>query len=372
MIAFLDKIAEAVKPRIVKRQKWHHLPKGRAELRESIDQAESILWPVLSTSHPDVRTLQDRVAQLYEQDAILGGASKLAGYYGSFEPFLQNLVREAGGLVGQSRIKFDHAKAVHFIRSEREFYNKTRFHYRCTARITGISVRRRFTVGPVTFQPMTLSQLNSSEPFLNPFKVSGARFPGHDRVLASFEFVVPIDRAVPTAFFAASEKALAEATRLLEQSLDAISVATGTAHSYHSLQLDGGFDSGIRRLIPSETAFAYLTMTAHAVRKAQRAHEWIAASGNTDRTLAASVSRVVLAHKRLRVTDRLVDLVIAWESITLTTAGNAIKGELSYRFAVNSALLFIEATRPKSHRTVRPFEGCLLGKVRDRARWDRT
>jgi hypothetical protein len=58
---------------------------------------------------------------------------------------------------------------------------------------------------------------------------------------------------------------------------------------------------------------------------------------SNDRPLDRAVSRFVSSRERPEVYDRVIDLVIAWESVLLTVAKNSPKSETSYRFSINGA-----------------------------------
>jgi len=52
-----------------------------------------------------------------------------------------------------------------------------------------------------------------------------------------------------------------------------------------------------------------------------------------------ALKRFILGSKRVNPEDKLIDYVIAWESLLLTVDGKQVKGELSYRFGLNGSSL---------------------------------
>jgi hypothetical protein len=55
---------------------------------------------------------------------------------------------------------------------------------------------------------------------------------------------------------------------------------------------------------------------------------------------------------RRSLIDKLVDYVIVWESILLTTGGKALTQELSYRFSLNGSSLLATACKIKDRRSL--------------------
>ena len=81
------------------------------------------------------------------------------------------------------------------------------------------------------------------------------------------------------------------------------------------------------------------------------------------KVLHAALKRYILGSKRLSPEDKLVDYVIAWESLLLTVGGMPATNELSYRFAANgsSVLHWVsggKAEREEAFELMRTVYGC--------------
>lgn len=64
-----------------------------------------------------------------------------------------------------------------------------------------------------------------------------------------------------------------------------------------------------------------------------------------DRVLSRSFSRFLIGLDECVPEERIVDFVIAWESLLLTVNGSSINSEVSYRFSLNGAAILVAADK---------------------------
>ena len=100
-------------------------------------------------------------------------------------------------------------------------------------------------------------------------------------------------------------------------------------------------------------------LTADGVARLQRAYELLRDS-KKDRILETAIDRFILGRRRHihhpnRVNqphwDKIVDYVIAMETLLLTADGNPVEQELSYRFRLNGASLLKYAVGEDAHKS---------------------
>ena len=168
------------------------------------------------------------------------------------------------------------------------------------------------------------------------------------KVEARYHLTVPIDRHADNAFFVASNEALQSAMAVFARVVDALTAAHTGRFDHGPIELLGGFAQGGQAWRDTNLLFSH-RLPAAVCRRASVFYDLLRDPGH-DRVINRALRRLVLGRKRTDPIDRLVDLVVGWEAIVLTQGGKSLTQELTYRFAVNGALIVSKATR----RRVRP------------------
>lgn len=91
--------------------------------------------------------------------------------------------------------------------------------------------------------------------------------------------------------------------------------------------------------------FQSIVLGARDVGKIQVICDLISGGEKTDQTIIRGLRRFILGRQRPHLMDKLVDYVIAWETILLTQSGTQSHQELSYRFALNGASIISQVRK---------------------------
>ena len=153
--------------------------------------------------------------------------------------------------------------------------------------------------------------------------------------------VIPVDTLQEGALFKAQADALAKAGKLFKNARDAILLTTSSHATLGDVEIKGGLESIPQRvsLPPNLPLIIDTILRKSDLKDLITAYELISKGKRTDSTLNRSLHYFLLGRRRADLNDKLVDYVTAWEVLLLTQNGNAVKQELSYRFAVNGSSL---------------------------------
>ena len=240
---------------------------------------------------------------------------------------------------GKFRLDVDHA--VSALHSTMDLLGADTLRVRATSRVLGLHITsKEIRVSEdLLLTRLTRAERNSRQPFLRPFNSDGlAHMWRHkNHVEATLEFEEPVDRSQENAFFTAGNAAAATARTRLEALKNALYLVSERRTVLSPISLDGiitptgtpGWNnpwvmpkSATLRAAEAPKLEEYLSLTSGA---------------SADRVLNRGLRRFFGSAERADPSEALVDLVIAWETILLTVTGNAVKQELSYRFALNGA-----------------------------------
>jgi len=89
----------------------------------------------------------------------------------------------------------------------------------------------------------------------------------------------------------------------------------------------------------SSLPIVWMSLGKRDIPRLHKAYDIVFGDSSVDRVLYRALNRFILGRTRSDEVDKLVDYVIAWESILLTLRAKEAKEELSYRFRLNGALL---------------------------------
>jgi hypothetical protein len=357
-ISELLSLCEAIlEPVHITAEKWVILSETKSVLRPVKDKASSLKSSWIEAQQRIRELPLYAVAKkVFEEDDVFAGARRAAGHWATFDGVLYYLFLSAASLSAKG-ISIDHTKALYSFQSFRQLLVSPILTYKASARLFGVNLRCKSLSLPdgVTLYRLNRREKNRRQP-LTTFFSSGwdsEMFTEHP-VEISAPLKVPVDHTRQSAFFENKNKALQDASELFSTILQAILLAFAGRAGLGPIDVRGGVDqipAGGGSIFKSNYIMGLdIAVGKKDIPKICSAYDLLVKGGKTDKTLGRALHRFILGRQRDDLADKLVDYVIAWESILLTQKGNPITQELSYRFALNGASLISAATRKPDQR----------------------
>jgi Apea-like HEPN len=289
----------------------------------------------------------------FERDPVFRDGIELAGYWSTFDAVLQRILIDSATIT-RARVSIDHSAAIESFRSFRKTLAGKHLEFLASARIIGLRTKQKLLLLPDNMQFYRLSrrQANLKQPAINAFGFNDGDMHLLDHnVELRVPVIVPVNRAAQHGIFTATNEARGVALNLFRSVIGALMVCSSGRLQIGALNLEGGLQ-GIpagRSIEPRETLFLpEMTIGTNDLAAIRIAYEFVTGGRGSDKTLSRALHRFILGRQRSDLHDRVVDYVIALESILLTQDGNAITQELTYRFAINGAILLWKAKAKES------------------------
>jgi len=322
-------------------QKWVEVSGSRRELRTVRDKTGAV-----SSSYFNAL---DRIQKLdsylvsksaYEEDSTFEFSGFLAGYWGSFDAILQDLIISSVRLSG-SKVSIDYRRAYGRFRELRRDFGLSRFHYQARVRLYGVRLRpKRLSLSEdILLYRLNREERNDRQYIVRPYLPGGFQDPlmTYQPTEVRVPIEVQVDRSDKSAYFKAHNSAQAIARRVFRNLANAIRLVKPGKIALGPIELLGGFSQmGVSQSLeggfPPHPRISVATSDREDIGKA---YGLVSDGEGSDPVLSRSLHRFLLGRTRQSVEDRIVDYVIGWEILLLTTRGSAQKQELSYRFSVN-------------------------------------
>jgi hypothetical protein len=286
--------------------------------------------------------------EAFERDPVFRDGIELAGYWSTFNAVLQRILIDSATITS-GRVSIDHSAAIESFRSHRKVLAGKHLEFVASARIIGLRTKQKLLSLPDNMELYRLSrrQANLKQPAINPYGFSDSDMHLLDHnVELRVPIIVPVNRAAASGIFTATNEAGGVALNLFRNVTAALLVCSSGRLQIGALELGGGLQ-GIpagRSIEAREPLFGpEMIIGKNDLAAIRIAYELLTGGRGSDKTLSRALHRFILGRQRSDFSDRVVDYVIALESIFLTQEGNAITQELSYRFAINGAILLWNA-----------------------------
>ena len=345
IVALLVECEPLLRPSLQRTSKLVSISKTQLQLKTVVDEDRSwmrVLYPALN----EIQSLQSFTVaeQSFGLDSVFSRAALIAGYWGTFPVIIQQLIAKSGRFRRHS-VVIDPAHAIEHLRNLRKTFSAKHLCYEASARLFGVNLTRRELFLPDGLQivRLTKKERNERQPLLNTTFLSqwmAQRLLLHPTELR-VPIVIPVDTLQEGALFKARTDALAKAGKLLKNARDAILLTTSGHATLGDIEIKGGLEAipqGVS-LPPDLPLIIDITLRQSDLNALTTAYELISKGNRTDSTLNRGLHYFLLGRRRADLNDKLVDYVTAWEVLLLTQNGNAVKQELSYRFAVNGSSL---------------------------------
>lgn len=342
----LRKCEEALRPAHITTEKWQIIDDKQMTVVKTVDDAQSIYMAfVVNATTFKTLTEYKEAEKLYARDTVYGLASESAGHWGNFDVFLAQVLQHSAELGGDGVI-VDYSSAVSFAKDTRKLLDQKLVKFRARARLFGVKLTQKtFKLSDGVFlHRLTREQRNNRMPRIEPYFSSGTMdyvSLGHSPCEMRVNISVPVKHEEKNTFFSAHNEANRLAKEVFDHAVGAILAAKSGRVLLGDVELSGGIPgiSSGRALRSEFIPSANMTIRKADIKNIGAAHSLITGGSGSDKILQRSIHRFMLGRKRRDFSDKLVDYVVAWESLLLTSGGSPIAQEMSYRFALNGASL---------------------------------
>lgn len=169
------------------------------------------------------------------------------------------------------------------------------------------------------------------------------------------KFKIEIDRSLAAPYTFAASTVKNKAKTVFNETADALMLAVPGVIEVGNLEVSGGPPGTdiTYSVNPPPEKVGRMKLTAANIAFIDPVLAFIREPEVKDQVLDRSCSRFLMANRRQESLDKLVDLVIAWESILLTSVNAPIKQESAYRFSLNGAVLTWSKKRSESRANLR-------------------
>jgi hypothetical protein len=358
--ALLVECEKQLKPTPMISYKWVIIDGTQKQLQPVSDKKSSLVYAYMR-SHSSITSLKSYVEakNAFERDNVFSAASRIAGYWGTFEALVQYLVVNSGNIKRRS-ISINQTEALQILREYRDTLTSRHIEFVAIARLFGVNLRSKSLTLPdgTTLYRLNRGERNDRQPLIQQTLLSHTfeeELLGDHPAELRVSITIPIDHSQDGALFKAKNDALKVASDIFNKIHQSILIVSKGTARLGSVELQGGLEQlpigkPVVRDFPPHTNILLSTADVERIRTA---YGLLSGGKTSDKTLGRALDRYILGRQRPNLVDKLVDYVIAWEAILLTQDGNPLNQELSYRFALNGASL-IHTVR----KDITPSEMC--------------
>ncbi|MFC1542081.1 hypothetical protein ACFL50_06505, partial [Candidatus Latescibacterota bacterium] len=286
----------------------------------------------------------------FESDEVFSNAKSIAGFWATFDGIIQFIISNSGSY-RKNKIVIDTIKAINLLREFRKELTQKSLRFIATARLMGVTLTCKSYQLPDSILLYSLSkkERNERQPALEFYSSSAWEYqqlPYHP-VELSVSITIPVDQTQDSAFFKVKDEAKSFAIQRFNKVIESILVAKSGDTKLSAINLSGSIEyiPTSRSLSQTMPPNVNITLRKNDIKKIASAYNLVSGGKLSDKTLSRSLHRFLLGRKRTNLVDKLIDYVIAWESLLLTQDGNPIAQELTYRFTLNGATLISSANK---------------------------
>jgi hypothetical protein len=344
--ALLVECEKQLKPTLMISYKWVIIGGTQKKLQPVLDKKSSLAYAYIR-SHNNITSLKSyfEAKDAFGRDNVFSTASRIAGYWGTFEALVQYLIVNSGNIKKKS-ISINQPEALRILREYRDTLTSRHIEFIGIARLFGVNLRCKLMALPdgTTLYRLNRKERNDRQPLIQQTFLSHTfeeELLGDHPAELRVPITIPIDCSQDGALFKAKNDALKVAFDIFNKIHQSILIVSNGTARLGSVELQGGLEQlpigkSIIRDFPPHTN---ILLSTADVEKIRVAYDLLSGGKTSDKTFSRALHRYILGRQRPNLVDKLVDYVIAWEAILLTQDGNPINQELSYRFALNGASL---------------------------------
>lgn len=342
LTAFLSELPVKFPAQLISAQKWRAISDSQATGETVIDLPMSISISCAQAIDPLRSENSYKLAQeAFDSDVVFSKAPSLAGYWGAFAQVLHAAILKSAKL-SEGGVEINIVQTIIEFQKLRDIFSATTISFSAKARLFGVALNTSPLSLPegTVAKKLSLDERNEKQPVSHHFDSSHYL---SSYVQASTELTLPlsfiVDESQENPHQHCASKASDTANEIFQKIVDASLVVFPNAVRASPIKIEGGVANIGQRIDFDPIYPAPINQLDVAEREKIAVIYKCLSPSNKDKTLAGSLHRFILGRKRRDTIDRLVDYVIAWEALLLTNEGSSLNQELSYRFALNGALL---------------------------------
>jgi hypothetical protein len=293
----------------------------------------------------------------FENDNGFKDAARLAGFWGTFNAILEDIINKCCRIRGD-KVIIDTKCVLKTVAEFRKDLLAKNVHYTGKAILLGVNLNKKKII---IDDGLILYRLNKKE-----MEREERRFYIEDLFskVKAFQILsqpteihmtlkLPVNRSMDSAFFNSFNEAQMIATEAFVNIVDSILLIKNGIVKLGPCIFKGGLTGGplisgfdIAR-IPNEN----VEINKSDIPFIIKAYDLISGkSQEKDRVLLQALHRYIIGRKRDDLADKLIDYTISWESLLLSQKKSQTDQELSYRFSVNGSSLLSTIHRNKNNK----------------------
>ena len=345
-----------LKPEREVSSKWVLISDSQQQVKGEIDEKLSLTYSYARAStHISQLPSYQACQKAFEKDAIFKNASKLAGYWGTFRAVFQEIIRNCGK-IRKNKVVLNVKEAVQVVTKFRKEFSASKIQFLGTSRLLGAKLRCKEIILPdgLSLYRLNKKERNDRQPLIQPYSSSlqDSQVAFHPTELR-IALTLPVTKSKTNAFFDVNNEAQKSVRTAFTHVLDALLLVKEGQIDLGPMKVEGGPVQGgiIMGLYPNSIPILNVDIGKKDINKIITAYELVSGkSDRIDRVMPRAFHRFLLGRKRRDLIDKIIDFVIAWESISLTQKGNPAAQELSYRFAINGSSLITKVSKDKDRK----------------------
>jgi len=348
-----DKI---LKPEKEVSSKWVLISDSQQQIKEEIDEKLSLTYSyarasTLISKLPSYQECQ----KAFEKDDTFKNATKLAGYWGTFRAVFQDIIRNCGKIY-KHKVTFNIDAAFQLVDKLRKDFSATEIQFLGTSRLLGVKLRCKEVILPdgLSLYRLSKKERNDRQPLIQPFSSSmqDSQIAYHATEIRK-TLTLSVNKSKENAFFDTNNEAQKRVREAFTHVLDALLLIKEGQIELGPTKVEGGPVQGgiISRPYSNIIPVMNVDVWKKDISKLTTAYELVSGkSERIDKVMSRAFHRFLLGRKRRDSLDKIIDFVIAWESLLLTQKGNPATQELSYRFSVNGSSLITKISKDKDRK----------------------
>ena len=321
------------------RKKWTRTEKG-VILQEYPDYETTFVFAINGQAFVNTDIYQ-AMQQWLASDPIFSTAPGKVGYWGMPRVLIQRILLGSMSLKDE-KVMVDPTTAKSLVSQIVEYLNATEVIYEARARLLGVELT---TPGvPITdgafLVKLTDEEINERQPYIEfPDSYTSSIDSLNHYTEIRMTVSAPVDSNVEVPILSTQNTATSKARIMSDDILSALRLYKPGLIELGPISLSSSFISGfsVGRIYALPIVSTQMQLGASDIDSLQEAYRVVTECQSSDKVLERALHRFFLGRQRYDLLDRLVDYVIAWESILLTVDRNALEDELSYRFGINGA-----------------------------------
>lgn len=305
--------------------------------------------------------------QWLTHDPIFSIAPERAGYHGLQQTLIGRFLNESMSIKDENII-IDPVKVKSIVIHIRDNFDSSEVIHEATARLLGVelAVPRVPITENLFITKLSVKELNEKQPYtdLRLISHSNIDFLGHFAE-ARMTLKIPVNSEIEVPLLSSFNPAQSESVKAFNDVVSALRLYKSGTIELGPISISSFIFSAAVGKIYSLYVSRYNKMLIDGsdIKPLQQAYRLVVSCRKDDRVLGRALDRFLMGRQRPNLLDRLVDYVIAWESILLTVNGNPIMDELSYRFGLNGAsVLNVSGVEPNRKAGLEIMKGIYLAR----------